>query len=164
MKLSAVVRDERGEGTNDAQVTAKVREPNGRMTEVGLSSVPGPAGHYGTQFDPKLAGVYEVVLEARLREQTFTSAEKVHFEMGRPNLEFEKLDMNENLLVKIAAATGGRYKHISTADDLIEQLDRSQQKRREYFARPLFDPPLFWVLFVCLLTTEWVLRRRFQLR
>lgn len=164
VNLSAVVRDERGEGTNDAQVTAKIKEPTGRLTEVALSSVPGPAGHYGAQFDPKLAGAYEVVLEARIRQQTLASAEKVSFEVGRPNLEFEKLDMNENLLVKIATATGGRYKHVSTADDLIEQLDRSQQKRREYFTWPLFNPPLFWSLFVCLLTTEWVLRRRFQLR
>ena len=164
VSLSAVVRDERGEGTSDAKVTARIKEPTGRTGEVQLSPIPGPTGHYAAQFEPRAAGAYEVVLEARVRGQTLTAAEKVNFEVGRPNLEFEKLDMNENLLVKVAAATGGRYKHISTADDLIDQLNRAQQERREYLTRPLFDPAMFWALFVCLLTTEWVLRRRFQLR
>lgn len=164
IKLAAVVRDQRGEGAGDAQVVAKIRGPGGRPDEVQLTSIPGPAGHYGGQFDPKVSGKYEIALEARLGEQTLAAPEKIHVEVGRPNLEFEKLDMNEKVLVKIAAATGGRYKHITTADDLIDQLDRTQQKKKEYFTRPLFHPGWFWTLFVGLVTAEWVLRRRFQLR
>ena len=37
-------------------------------------------------------------------------------DVGRPNLEFEKLDLDEKMLGRIAADTDGRYMHISTAD------------------------------------------------
>jgi hypothetical protein len=161
--ISAVVRDERGEGADAAHVEAKIRGPAGRAETVALSTVPGPGGHYSGTFEPKTAGSYEVVIEARLGE-TVLESETLKVEVGRPNLEFEKLDLDEAMLSRIAAETGGRYVHITTAEHLIDQLDRTQRKRRVYLERPLFSPPLFWVIFVGVLTTEWVLRRRFQLR
>ncbi len=161
--LSAIVRDEEGEGTDDAAVTAKIKGPAGRPDEVELTVVPGPGGHYRGTYQPATAGPYEIAIEARLGEVAL-SADPIVIEVGRPNLEFEKLDLDEKTLGRIAANTGGRCVHISTADHLIDQLDRTQRKKRVYLERPLFWPPLFWLLFVGLLTTEWVLRRRFLLR
>jgi hypothetical protein len=46
----------------------------------------------------------------------------------------------------------------------VDQLDRTQRKKRLYFEEPLYWPPLFWMIFVGVLTTEWLLRKRFQLR
>ena len=68
------------------------------------------------------------------------------------------------MLARIAAATGGRYFHISTADQLIGELDRKEKRRHVSLEQPLYFPRLFWALFVGVLATEWVLRRRFQLR
>jgi uncharacterized membrane protein len=161
--ISAVVRDQEGEGTDEATVTAKIKGPAGRPDEVEMTVVPGPGGHYSATYEPTTAGAYEIAVEARLGDLTLTSDEMA-VEVGRPNLEFEKLDLDEKTLGRIAANTGGRCVHISTADHLIDQLDRTQRKRRVYLERPLFWPPLFWTLFVGLLTTEWILRRRFQLR
>jgi len=161
--ISAVVRDQQGEGTDEAAVVAKIRGPAGRPDRVEMTVVPGPGGHYSGVYEPKAAGGYEVVVEAKLGELTLT-ADKIAVEVGRPNLEFEKLDLDEKALARIAANTGGRCVHISTAAHLIDQLDRTQRKKRVYLERPLFWPPLFWALFVGLLSVEWVLRRRFQLR
>jgi uncharacterized membrane protein len=161
--IAAVVRDEQGEGTDEATVEAKIRGPAGRPDRVELAVVPGPGGHYSGTYEPKSAGAYEVEIEARLGELTL-SADKIAVEVGRPNLEFEKLDLDEKTLARIAANTGGRSVHISTAAHLIDQLDRTQRKDRIAMERPLFWPPAFWLLFVGLLTTEWILRRRFQLR
>lgn len=163
IQITAIVRDEQGEGTNKASVQAKIRGPSGQPEKMGLSIVPGPAGHYSGTFEPKTAGGYEMVVEARLQELTLES-EKLALEVGRPYLEFEKLDLDEKMLASIAADTGGRYLHISTADHLIDQLDRTQRKKRVYLEQQLFWPPLFWLLFVSLVTTEWIMRRRFQLR
>jgi uncharacterized membrane protein len=164
VRMSAVVRDEHGEGAADAKVVAKLKEPGGQTTEVQLTAVPGPSGHYAAQFEPKGSGTYELALEARIREQSVAAPDKIRFEVGRPNLEFEKLDMNEKLMMKIASNGSGRYKHLSTAGDFIDQLNRSQHKKREYFTKPLFNPVWCWSLFVGLVTVEWILRRRFQLR
>jgi uncharacterized membrane protein len=161
--ISAVVRDEQGEGTTEAKVAAVIRGPAGRTDEVALSAVPGPAGHYRGRFEPKTPGSYEIVVQGRLGESTLSS-EKLAVEVGRPNLEFERLDLDEKTLGRIAAASGGRCVHISTADQLIEQLDRREKKRGVLLERRLYWPPLFWLLFVGLVTTEWFLRRRFQLR
>ena len=163
IRISAVVRDEQGEGTDDAKVVAKIRGPAGRPDKVDLSVVPGPGGHYGGTFEPKTAGSYEIVIETRLGELTL-QAEKIDVEVGRPNLEFEKLDLDEKTLGRIAADTGGRYVHISTAGHLIDQLDRTQRKKRVYLEKPLFWAPLFWLVFVGLVTVEWIVRRRLQLR
>jgi len=161
--VSAVVRDEQGEGTDEATVSAKIRGPAGRPDKMEMSIVPGPGGHYSGAYEPKAAGSYEIEVEARLGELTLT-ADKIAVEVGRPNLEFEKLDLDEKMLARIAANTGGRCMHISTASHLIDQLDRTIRRKRQYKEKPLFWPPLFWAMFVGLLTAEWVLRRRFQLR
>jgi len=163
VSISAIVRDAEGQGTDKATVTAKITGPAGRTEQVELSVVPGPGGHYAGLFDPKAAGSYQIVVEARVGELTVSSQE-LAIEVGRPNLEFEKLDLDEKRLGRIAADTGGRCVHISTANQLIDQLDRTARKKRIYMEKPLFWPPLFWLLFVGLVTAEWILRRRFQLR
>ena len=158
-----MVRDKDGQGTNDAKVTAVLRGKSGKPDQATLSTVPGPSGHYGGAIEPRAAGGYEVVVEARLGELTLTS-DKIAVQVGRPNLEFEKLDLDEKMLGNIAAATGGRYVPISTADHLIDQLDRTQRKKIQHVEHRLYWPPGFWMLFVGILTMEWVLRRRYQLR
>jgi len=104
-----------------------------------------------------------ITVEAKVGEATL-GAEKLTVEVGRPNLEFERLDLDEKMLTRIAAGTGARYVHITTADRLIEQLDRTRRKKDEFIEKQLYWPPMFWVLFVGVLTVEWVLRRKFQLR
>jgi uncharacterized membrane protein len=161
--ISAIVRDQQGQGANDARVIATVRLPGGQSEQVLLTTVAGPGGHFGGALEPQTAGGHEVLVEARLGETTLKS-DKIPLEVGRPNLEFEKLDLDEKTLERIAADTGGRYLPLSTADHLMDDLDRKQRKRTETIERPLFWPPGFWLLFVAALTTEWVLRRKWQLR
>lgn len=163
VRISAIVRDKNGQGANDAKVTVKIQGPAGQPEQIALSPQPGPAGHYGGTFDPKAAGNYEFTADARLGELNLTT-EKNSFEVGRPNLEFEKLDLDDKMLGRIAADAKGRYVHITTADLLLNQLDRSRRKQSEYIERPLYSAPLFWMLFVSVLTVEWTLRRKYQLR
>lgn len=163
VQISAIVRDEHGEGTDQATVQATVRTADGKSETVALATAPGQRGHYAGTFEPKGAGNYEIALEAKLGSTTLAS-EKLVVEVGRANLEFEKLDLDEAMLTSIAADSGGRYFHITTADQLIHELDRTQRKQRVYMQQPLYWPPGFWAAFVLVLTGEWVLRRRFQLR
>ena len=163
MLISAIVRNEKGEGSPDAKVLARVRGPEGRTTPVEMPIVAGAAGHYQGRYTPAGAGSYEIAVEAKLGAISL-EGEKLAVEVGRPYLEFEKLDLDEKRLAEIAADTGGRYMHISTADSLIDQLDRTERKRQVQFETPLAVPLPLWLLFVGAVTTEWVLRRRFQLR
>lgn len=163
VQLAAVVRDERGEGTGKAKVEAVIRAKSGAAERVTLTSLPGPGGHYGAAYEPTLNGTLEIEVSADLEGGKLT-AEKLLIEVGRPYLEFEKLDLDEQTLSGIAADTGGRYLHISAADSLMEQLNRAERKKRIYLEQPLFSPLLFWLLFAVAVTAEWFLRRRFQMR
>ncbi len=128
-----------------------------------MHPVPGQAGHYAGSIEPRGAGDYDVIVEAQLG-QLHLVAESVAVTIGRPNLEFERLDLDEKTLAAVAAATGGRYVHISAADRMIEQLDHAERKKTAFVEQPLYWPPGFWALFVVVLTTEWTLRRKYQLR
>ncbi|MHB8899906.1 MAG: glutamine amidotransferase [Thermoguttaceae bacterium] len=163
VRISAVVRDEKGEGAASARVVAKVRDPSGRTVEIPLAAAPGSAGRYEGRCMPAIAGSHQIVVATKLGELAVESP-RLDIEVGRPYLEFEKLDLDEKVLGKIAADTGGRYAHISTAGSLVDQLDRTEQKRRVRFEKPLAMPLPLWLFFVSVVTAEWVLRRRFQLR
>jgi hypothetical protein len=161
--ITAIVRDKEGEGTGKADVTATVKGPRGSSDLVMMTAQTGQAGGFRGTFDPKQPGTYDVFVEATVGDAELT-AEKLRVEVGRPNLEFDRLDLDEKLLGRIASETGGRHLHISTADRLLDQLERKQQRRRVYAEHRLYWPPLFWVLFASVLTTEWVMRKRYQLR
>jgi uncharacterized membrane protein len=161
--VSAQVRSKDGEGAARAQVKAKVRTPGGLGRTVALAAQPGSAGQYQGVFEPLVPGTYEITVEAQVGDKGLT-AEKIVVEVGRPNLEFDRLDLDDRMLARIAEATGGRYYHLSTADRLVEELDRKEQRRHIVLEQPLYNRPLGWLLFVTLIGGEWLLRKRSQLR
>ena len=101
IRISAVVRDKQGQGAADAKVAAKTRGPGGRPEQIDLTAEPGPPGHYGGTFEPKEPGGYEIAVQAQVGELSL-AAEKLGVEVGRVNLEFEKLDLDEKTLGQIA--------------------------------------------------------------
>lgn len=163
IRLSAVVRNRDGQGAEGAKVEAVVKEPLGNTERVSLAPVPGPSGHYAGVLEPRLAGRYEIVVQSRLGDLSLGS-EKLPIEVGRPNLEFERLDLDEKTLAAIASSTGGRCVSLSAADYFIDQLRHDRQKKTLIVERQLYWPPAVWTLFVALVTAEWILRRRYQLR
>ena len=162
IRISAVVRDQEGEASSKAVVKAKVRFGPTDSTSVNLSPQPGPPGNYAAEFEPEESGTYSIDVEATIGEYPL-AAERINVQVGHPDMEFERLGLEERTLERIAARSGGRYLHITTADSLIEQLDAKRKKQRVTTQRPLYWPPGFWLLFALVLSGEWVLRRRFQL-
>ncbi|MBN1394096.1 MAG: hypothetical protein JW959_03640 [Pirellulales bacterium] len=161
--ISAVVRDRQGQATGNARVSADLKDAAGRSERIELAPVPGPGGHYRGTFTPPAPGRYEVRVAAEL-DGLSLSAATVPIEVGSLNLEYEKLDPDEKTLMDVAAASGGRYVHLSTADHFVERLQREQRKKTVYVERRLYWPPGAWTLLVAALTAEWILRRRNQLR
>jgi hypothetical protein len=163
VEIRAVVRDKQGEGTDKAAVAAQVQGPKGSSETVELNPDPAVAGRYSGRFEPKLSGSYRVFVTATVGGADL-HAETVPFDVGRPNLEFDRLDLDDTLLKKLATSTGGHYRHLSTADSLINDLNRSERRLRVALEQPLYWPGPYWGIFVAVLTTEWVLRKRYQLR
>lgn len=161
--LTAVVRDKEGEGASGAQVSARVRGPKGAEQTLPLGPVSGSPGRYRGDLDPQSPGSYEFLVEARLGVELL-KADGVVVEVGRPNLEYDRLDLDVKTLQRIADASGGRYRHVTTADALLDELDRKAERRRLAFEQPLSWPGPFWAAFVGLLAAEWFVRKRSHLR
>lgn len=161
--ITAMVRDKEGEGSTKAQVKARIKPPQGPEEVANLALSATSAGQYQAIFEPGRAGAYEITVEARVGD-TVLAADKLIVDVGRPNLEYDRLDLDDGLLTQIAEATGGSYQHISTADRLIEEFQRKEEKRRVYLEQPLYFPTVYWMLFVVVLVNEWALRKRYRLR
>ncbi len=161
--IVATVRAQDGEGTDKAEVTAQATRAGGGVETVALYPSAGSTGNYGGTFEPKQPGTYQFVVSAGV-DGKILKAEPFTIEVGRPNLEFDRVDLDDATLAKIAAAAGGRYQHISTSDRLIDDLDRSERRSRVALEQPLAFPAPYWTLFVAVLSAEWILRKRSQLR
>jgi uncharacterized membrane protein len=161
--ISALVRDKQGEGASKVKVQARIKMPDQEHAVIPLTEHGGSIGLYEGKFDPKISGPYEFVVEAEVGDATVRS-DKLIFEVGRPNLEFDRLDLDDRLLMSVAEASGGKYFHISTADRLLEMLQRQEQRRQVYLEQKLYWPVPFWVILVGALALEWGLRKRWQLR
>ncbi|MDR3197696.1 MAG: hypothetical protein LBU34_07475 [Planctomycetaceae bacterium] len=162
--ISVTVKNAGGEGTEKASVSGTVIRSDGKQDEIKLEIVQGTPGKYTGIYEPKTTGQQEIKVTAKIDGLVLNAPEKMIIDIGRPNMEFDRLDLNEDLMTKIADASGGRYSHITTAGFLIDLLNRDVTKRKVIEQIPLAPPLLFWAIFVVLLTVEWILRRRYHLR
>lgn len=161
--ISATVRGEDGAAVTDADVTARINGPGVAAKTLTLTPKTGPAGHYSVVYRPAQSGRYKIDVVAEFADSELT-ADELSIDVGRPSLEFDRLDLDEDTLVKIANETGGTYMHVSLADRLITQLKERHEQKLVRHEVSLAWPPLLWTLFVGSLTCEWFLRRRYQLR
>ncbi len=160
--VEAEVRDQEGAGTDEADLTVTLSGPTGSL-KAKLTPVGDLPGRYQKSFTGLEPGRYRVVVAGTLGGETLESAE-LEFEVGRKNLEFDQLALNEPLLIEIATASGGQYVHLTLADRLFRELQAREQGGRIARQIQLAWPPLIWALFAAVLCTEWYLRRRWRLR
>jgi uncharacterized membrane protein len=162
--ITATVKNAEGEGTEKATVEGIAVRPDGKEDKIKLEPVAGTPGKYSGNYEPNSIGQHGIKVAAKIDALQLTAPEKIIIDVGRPNMEFDRLDLNEDLMTKIADVSGGRYAHITTADFIIDQLNRDVTKRNVVEQVPLAPPFMFWLVFVVLLTIEWVLRRKYHLR
>ena len=158
----ARVRDSEGQAARDAVVSATVKGPAGTSGVLTLVPQDDSLGEYEAVYSPPSAGAYEAVVSASAGGKALGEI-GIKFAVGRTNLEFEKFDLDDRLLRRIAEATGGTYVPLSEAPKLIEGLRDRERERRKRVELRLFNLPFFFLIFVGLVTVEWVLRRRNEL-
>ena len=81
IRVEAIVRDDKGEGTH-GQGCGQDQGPNNHVDEAPMAVVPGPGGHYGGSYTPKMAGRFEVVVEAKVGQAD--PAQREAGDRGRP--------------------------------------------------------------------------------
>jgi hypothetical protein len=86
------------------------------------------------------------------------------FYVGGSDREFADPRLNEPLLSRLARATGGRYVRSAQASRVAGWLQESSSTRVALERRDLWHSPWAFALLIALLSTEWILRRRWGLR
>jgi hypothetical protein len=137
----------------DRRVVATLeREGASERQTINLDAIPGRPGEYRAFLSHDQPGRFAIKV-SKPEPATFAFAVKLP-----PQHELEPSLMNEPALRQLAAATGGRFYHEEDLPQLaasIEPKSASYVLRREI----LFWNPLAFVVFVLLITAEWVGRK-----
>jgi hypothetical protein len=159
--VTVTARNSRFEPLADASVSLSVTDPDGgtRILEPALQDA--RAGRYAVPVRFDREGVYRVDAEGRRSDQALGAATR-YVLVGGSDLEMADLALNEPVLQRLAAASGGRYLR---ADETAElgQLLRNDELDRATEMTDLWHNAWTLLAIMGLLAIEWVARRRFGL-
>jgi uncharacterized membrane protein len=185
VRIRAMVRDEKGDATRYAQVNLVLKRVGSDFSQQhSLAPSESRTGMYDLSLPSLDKGEYTAELTASKDGKTL-GTQTLKFTIIPPADEMLKIAANPKLMTEIAAATQGFHYPLAQFPTLIDELIRNDPNaataRQETvplanFIRaglsivgdpPVWDKkydlPLQGLLAVCILTAEWVMRRRWQL-
>jgi hypothetical protein len=163
LKLDTLVHDADFTTVPDASVRMRVKLPGGAARDLSPTLVDAASGLYRTFLHLDQAGVYRLTAEARRGTTVLGSSDRWVL-VGGADLEMADPRLNEDVLKRLAAASGGRYLREADLTGLPELLKASTVDLPPPDQQDLWNT--FWMFWVVigLLSTEWVLRRRWGMR
>jgi len=159
MRLTAAVVDPAFADVNDARVTAQVKAPSGKTTEVPLEWTVSRDGEYRGSFVPDESGMYQVKATAS-REGVELGTQVMHARAAAGDSEYFDAEMRTSLLTRVAEDTGGRFFTPATASTLPEAISYSGRGVTVVEERDLWDMPVILMLLLTLIAAEWMFRRK----
>ncbi|TET38880.1 MAG: hypothetical protein E3J72_01785 [Planctomycetota bacterium] len=129
--------------------------PDGRTEKVALTAPRIQDGPFEGTYRPHAAGPHSITMEGSIGD-----VKPYRFMAGRKYQEFENIDLNADLLSRIADVTRGQSYTITNAKRLPEQVEIALGADAEEREIRLYNTPLFFILFLWIITIEWVFRKR----
>ncbi|MCK4627234.1 MAG: hypothetical protein KAV00_18115, partial [Phycisphaerae bacterium] len=169
LKITAQVKDSDAKPASNASVTAAIRE-EGKQKEaskVTLNPSAG-AGMYGASYRPTTGGKYIVTITAKDKNGEIIGTDQLPLIVAAHSKETDRLARNDVTLRAIAKIRDGRYVELTKLPEVVDELIRQRAAsmppappEKQY---SLYNFTLLFLAFVALLTTEWILRRNWQLQ
>jgi hypothetical protein len=156
--IRARVADEAYLESNDAQVSARVTTPGGRVIEIPLSWTLKEDGAYEGRLVAEEMGMYRIDGEARRGRDT-TRAAAAALLVDDYGADVEQAELRAPLLRRIASETGGRYYPLNEAARLAEDVVFTESGVTVKESRDLWDMPAVFFVLVLLVGTDWSYRR-----
>ena len=156
-----------GAAPHGAQVSLTATREGGRAEVLAMAPTAG-AGAFELTYRPPAPGRYTVRIVARDADGKELGTDELELTVEKHSAELENVDRDDPLLRRIAERSGGAFEDLSRLPELLDTIFR----RAEAMAPPapdarqvrLYNFGLLFVLFVGLLTAEWLLRRAWQLQ
>ncbi len=156
--LTAEVDDDRFLRVNDAQVTAHITDPSGKVQDVPMEWTVNRDGEYQAAFTPPTEGLYQI--QARATESGKPLPGGTAWLQATPlSTEYFDAQMHASLLRRIAQETGGRFYTPETVGSLPEDVSYTESGAAVVEERDLWDMPIVFLLLLTLVGAEWGYRR-----
>ncbi len=129
----------------------------GAAIEVQLRPVPEQPGMYRGEFIAPAPGNYKFSTEQDPDTQ-------LDFNVTAPQFELGETAMNETLLREMAALSGGEFFREEDLHKLPDAIKAKAERVRSPLEVELWASPLYFLLMLALVTSEWVLRKLSHLK
>jgi uncharacterized membrane protein len=163
MTIVVDARDEAFIPQRDAQVDVRVTAPDGHVDAVAAQPVAGQPGRFQAASRTSSAGVYRVSADARVKGSPLGSASGAVL-VGSFDPEMTDPRVNEDVLQRIARASGGRFLAASDIGSLADRLRAGAPAALFTSRRDLWHTGWSFALVIVLLSAEWLVRRTWGLR
>ena len=169
IKISARIQDEKGRAVPDGQATCTISEVNGTSDPETLPLAAQAGGKLFTgTYRPIKDGQYLVKVVASDTKGTPLGEDELKLLAAPFSAELATVALNDANLRNIAYRTHGKYFDLAGLPEVIDEIIERQKmaagpvpKSHQY---PLYNFTLLFLIFVALLTAEWITRRSWQLR
>ena len=122
-----------------------------------LSAVPEEPGQFRAEFSAPESGRYRLAIASDPDSPIDLSVRPPDTELQNPNLD-------EAMLKQLAASTGGQYFTSETIQALPDSITNKTAQQASKRKVELWASPIFFLLIILVITTEWVLRKFAELK
>jgi hypothetical protein len=163
VQIDTTIRNEAFQPIRDASVAISVSGPADSTHEFHPALTDADAGMYRAEFRPEQPGVYRVRAEARHAGKVLGTPEEWLL-VGGADMELADPRLNEDVLRRLATASGGRYLPATSAGELSALLTSRAPEPAPARRRDLWHNGWLFTVLIALLCGEWIVRRQAGMR
>ncbi|MEA2735955.1 MAG: hypothetical protein QOE14_2406 [Humisphaera sp.] len=164
--VRARIFDVYGDPVDAPTQTLEIRGSNQATREVTLASLGDGSGRYQAVVADLDAGDYVLRVEAPEDPSAEIPPDPVELPLrvaARYEAELADVSGDDQLLRRIADASGGQFLTLEQIGSLPARLDTIRQRQSRLVEYPLWDSPYLFVFVLACLSAEWSLRKKFGL-
>ena len=171
IKITAQVKGTDGQPVNDATVVAELKpiSVHGKPRPMKITLTPAAQdGIYRLHCKPKQSGEYQLIITARDKNGEIIGQDKLPLIVAKRSKEMDRLARDDETLKIIAEKSRGKFAELSALPEILDQIINAHrqylQARAASTQYNLYNFTFLFIIFVILLTAEWLLRRNWQLQ
>ena len=159
-KFAYTIRDSSYEKQENLQATLEIESPSGKQMRLALDESLDDIGLYQADFLPEETGVYQVHLSAMDEHAVVVGESDDRIVVEEDHREFKQAQFDEAFLQSLASHSGGAYLSLNDLETLPQKIPIPVHDNTQEFLLHLWHLPVFYILLVLVLVSEWYLRRK----
>ena len=155
-------------------LAVSIRTPDGRTVRAAVEPSASNSNLWNASFFPERGGTFEVIAtliadtsqDAQRPESRTFANEQTRFVVEGSQLELSDPATNPAALRQIAQLTGGAYAELHeprAVESILAVLPQRERVVQRAQTTQVWNSPILFIVFLALVTLEWLLRRRSRL-